>query len=236
MLRIPMATVATALEQTGRGIATALRSHKGVVLWVSAAVALFNLLVPVAVLSIARKPPDFITFNPWLRALPGYLGSSEPLMKKLSFLSQMAIGWVSAENHVEGIEWGFVLDVPTIARIVAMSLVFGTYFALWSYRREAGVACGVPHSAAKPAGVVGAMTTVFGLTTGPCTLAGCGVPVLPVIGLAFTGLESGTLTMFSSLSRISVLMVLAVMAGALRWAGWGAGAGGSPPPARRAPP
>jgi hypothetical protein len=218
-----MATVAAALVQTGRGIATALRSRKSVVLWVTAAVALFNLLVPIAVLSIARKPPDFITFNPWLRKLPEYLGSSEPLMKKLSFLSQMAIGWVSADNAGEGIEWGFILDVPTIARIVAMSLVFGTYFALWSYRREMGVSCGVPHPAAKPAGVAGALPTVFGLTTGPCTLAGCGVPVLPVVGLAFTGLESGTLTLFSSLSRISVMAVLALMALAVVWSGWRAG-------------
>jgi hypothetical protein len=201
-----------------------------VVLWVTAAVALFNLLVPIAVLSIVRKPPDFITFNPWLRKLPEYLGSSEPLMKKLSFLSQMAIGWVSADNAGEGIEWGFILDVPTIARIVAMSLVFGTYFALWSYRREMGVVCGLPHSAAKPAGVVGAMTTVFGLTTGPCTLAGCGVPVLPVVGLAFTGLESGTMTLFSSLSRISVLVVLALMALAVVWSGWRAGEVASPEP------
>jgi len=223
-----MATVAAALVQTGRGIATALRSRKSVVLWVTAAVALFNLLVPIAVLSIVRKPPDFITFNPWLKKLPEYLGSSEPLMKKLSFLSQMAIGWVSADNAGEGIEWGFILDMPTIARIVAMSLVFGTYFALWSYRREMGVSCGVPHSAAKPAGVVGAMTTVFGLSTGPCTLAGCGVPVLPVVGLAFTGLESGTLTLFSSLSRISVMVVLALMALAVVWFGWRAGEAVSP--------
>jgi len=223
MLRVPMATAATALVQTGRGIATALRSRKSVVLWVTAAVALFNLVVPIAVLSIVRKPPDFITFNPWLRKLPEYLGSSEPLMTKLSFVSQMAIGWVSADSATEGVEWGFILDVPTIARIAAMSLVFGTYFALWSYRREMGVACGRPHSAAKPAGIVGAMTTVFGLTAGPCTLAGCGVPVLPVIGLAFTGLESGTLTLFSSLSRISVMVVLGLMALAVVWSGWRAG-------------
>src|SRR3954466_13625542 len=222
MLRIPMATVATALEQTGRGIATALRSHKRVVLWFSAAVALFNLLVPIAVLSIARKPPDFITFNPWLRKLPEYLGSSEPLMNKLSFLSHMAIGWVSADNG-GGIVGGFILDMPPLARIAAMSLVFGTYFALWSYRREIGVSCGVPHPAAKPAGVVGAMTTVFGLTTGPCTLAGCGVPVLPVVGLAFTGMASGTLTLMTALSRISIAVVLCAMALAVLWLGWQAG-------------
>lgn len=220
-----MATVATALQQTGRGIWTALRARANVVVWVSAAVALFNLIVPVAVLSIVRKPPDFITFNPWLRKLPEYLASPEPFAKKLSFVSGMALGWVSADNGGEGIEWGFILDVPTLARIVATSLVFGTYFALWSYRRDLGEACAA-HGAARPAGIAGAATSVFGLTTGPCTLAGCGVPVLPVVGLAFTGLESGTLSLFSTLSRISILVVLALMALAVVWSGWQAGGAG----------
>jgi len=219
-----MATAATALQQTGRGIRAALRSRWRVVLWVSVAVALFNLIVPVLVLSLVRKPPDFVTFNPWLRKLPEYLASSEPLAKKLSFVSQMALGWVSADNGGEGIEWGFIVDVPTLARVVATSLVFGTYFALWSYRRGVGAACAVSHPAARPAGILGAATTVFGLTTGPCTLAGCGVPVLPVVGLAFTGLQSGTLTLFSTLSRVSILVVLALMALAVVWFGWRAGA------------
>src|SRR2546423_1085183 len=117
MLNTSMATVTTALAQTSRGISTALRSRWRVVLWVSAAVALFNLILPVAVLSLVRKPPDFITFNPWLRKLPEYLASSDPLSRKLSFVTQMALGWVSADNGGEGIEWGFIIDVPTLARI-----------------------------------------------------------------------------------------------------------------------
>jgi hypothetical protein len=68
------------------------------------------------------------------------------------------------------------------------------------------------------------MTSVFGLTTGPCTLAGCGVPVLPVVGLVFTGLSSGTLTLFATLSRISIAVVLSVMSLAVIWLGWRAGA------------
>jgi len=190
---------------------------------VTAAVAVFNLAAPVAILSIARRPFDFFTFNPWLSRLPEYLRSDEPLAKKLSFLSNMAIAWVSADNKVEGIDWGFIVDVPTLARIVVTSLIFGTYFALWSYRRRQGEACGVGARAARPAGVAGAMTSILGLTTGPCTLAGCGVPVLPVVGLAFTGLSSGTLTLFSTLSRISIAVVLVAMALAVIWLGWRAG-------------
>jgi hypothetical protein len=122
----------------------------------------------------------------------------------------MAIAWVSADNGGEGIEWGFIIDTPTIFQILATSLIFGTYFALWSYRREAfGL----------PAGVAGACTSVVGLTTGPCTLAGCGVPVLPVVGLALTGLSSGTLTLLTTLSRISIVLVLAAMGAAVLWLG-----------------
>jgi hypothetical protein len=128
----------------------------------------------------------------------------------------MAIAWVSADNKVEGIDWGFIVDVPTLVRIVLTSLVFGAYFALWSYRRRQGASL----KAARPAGVAGAMTSVFGLTTGPCTLAGCGVPVLPVVGLAFTGLSTATLTMLTMLSRLSFVVILSLMGLAVVWFGW----------------
>jgi hypothetical protein len=213
----------TAIVLTLRGMSAAVRAEKRIVWGTTAAVALFNLVAPVAILSIARRPFDFFTFNPWLRRLPEYLGSDEPLAKKLSFLSNMAIAWVSADNKVEGIDWGFIVDVPTLGRIILTSLIFGAFFALWSYRRRQGDACGLGHRVARPAGIAGAATSVFGLTTGPCTLAGCGVPVLPVVGLAFTGLSSGTLTLFSTLSRISIAVVLAAMALAVIWLGWRVG-------------
>ena len=212
-----------AIAQSFRGVATAIRARKKIVWGVTAAVFVFNLTAPVVMLSIARKPVDFFTFNPWLSRLPEYLRSDEELGKKLSFLANMAIAWASADNQVEGIEWGFIVDVPTLVRILLMSLVFGAYFALWSYRRREGEACGVGFKAAKPAGVAGALTTVFGLTTGPCTLAGCGVPVLPVVALAFGGLSSGTLTLFTALSRISIAVVLSAMALAVLWLGWRVG-------------
>ena len=205
-----------AIAQTLRGIGVGLRSGKRVVFAVTGAVFVFNLVAPVAILSVARRPPDFITFNPWLSRLPEYLASEEPLGKKLSFLSQMAIAWVSADNKVEGIDWGFIVDVPTLVRIALASLVFGAYFALWSYRRRQGAGL----KAARPAGVAGAVTSVFGLTTGPCTLAGCGVPVLPVVGLAFTGLSTATLTMLTMLSRLSFVVILSLMGLAVVWFGW----------------
>jgi hypothetical protein len=50
-----------------------------------------------------------------------------------------------------------------------------------------------------------------------------------VIGLAFTGLSSGTLTLFTTLSRISIAVVLAAMSVAVVWFGWRVG--GAPRPA-----
>lgn len=219
-----MANPATVIAQTGRGISAALRSRWKIVVGVTAAVTVFNLLAPVVVLSLVRKPVDFFTFNPWLRRLPDYLASPEPLLGKLSFLSHMAIAWASADNGGEGIEWGFIVDMPTLAQVVCTSLVFGAYFALWSFRRRTAQACGLSVSDARPAGVLGAATSIFGLTAGPCTLAGCGVPVLPVLGLAFTGLSSGTLTLFATLSRVCIVAVLVAMTAAVVWFGWRAGA------------
>src|SRR5262249_27745889 len=200
-----------AIAQTLRGILAAIRAEKKIVWGVTAAVCVFNLAAPVLILSVVRRPVDYFTFNPWLRRLPEYLRSEDPLSKKLSFLANMAIAWMSSDSPQEGIEWGFIVDVPTLARIILTSLVFGAYFALWSYRRRQGAACGLRFRAARPAGVAGAVTSVLGLTTGPCTLAGCGVPVLPVVALAFTGLSSGTLALFTTLSQISIAVVLAAM-------------------------
>ena len=216
------------VAQTFRGIVGAVRARWKIVLAVTAGVSAFNLAAPVAILSVARRPPDFITFNPWLSRLPEYLVSSEPLTKKLGFLCRMAIGWVSADNGGEGIDWGVVIDVPTLAQILATSLVFGTYFALWSQRTKV---CGIDSKVARPAGIAGAVTSVFGLATGPCSLSGCGVPVLPVVALALTGLSSGTLTMLTALSRISIAVVLSAMTLAVIWLGWRVG--GSPEPVAR---
>src|SRR5882672_11739567 len=96
-------TVVAAIAQTVRGIGAALRARAKLVWAVTAAVFVFNLAAPVVILSIARKPVDFFTFNPWLSRLPEYLQSEAPLSKKLSFLSGMAIAWLSADNGGEGI-------------------------------------------------------------------------------------------------------------------------------------
>ena len=202
------------------GMASAIRARQKLFWGVTAAVCAFNLAVPVLLLSVVRKPVGFFTLNPWLSRLPEYLSTdSAPFTKKIAFLSQMALAWCSADGP-DGVEWGVIFDIPSLARTLFTSLLFAAYFALWSVRRGQVRACGAGMKAARAGGVAGAATSVLGLTTGPCTLAGCGVPVLPVAGLAFTGLSSGTLALFANLSRVSIAVVLVAMTAAMLWLGF----------------
>src|SRR2546425_11016734 len=105
-----------AIGQTLSGIAAALRARWRIVWGVTAAVFVFNLVAPVAILSIVRKPVDFFTWNPWLSRLPEYLRSQEPLSNKLSFLSSMALAWLSSDNGGAGIERGFLRHAPPPGR------------------------------------------------------------------------------------------------------------------------
>lgn len=71
-------------------------------------------------------------------------------------------------------------------------------------------------------GVVGAVGSVLGLSTGPCSVVGCGAPVLPAVGLVFAGLSSGTLALLSSVSRASTIVVVALVAATV-FLGWQTG-------------
>ena len=68
--------------------------------------------------------------------------------------------------------------------------------------------------------MVGAFASVLGLSTGPCSVVGCGAPVLPVVGLVFTGLSSGTLAVLSASSRIAAAGVLILLSAAVAYLGW----------------
>src|SRR5881398_1767308 len=60
-------------------------------------------------------------------------------------------------------------------------------------------------------GLAGAAATVFGVSTGACSVTGCGAPVIPVLGLAFVGLESGTLHFLAASSRVATIALLVVL-------------------------
>ena len=211
------------MARMARGVAAAIRARKKV-FWTGAlGVFVLNLFLPVLVLSLARKPVEHVTFNPWLSRLPEYLASSDvPLGRKLGFLSNLALFWFTAENPM-GVEWGFVVDVPTLVRIIFTSLLFGAYFALWFYHRDQVKQCGWGMRAGRRGGVAGALTSVLGLSTGPCSVVGCGAPVLPVVALAFTGasgLSTDTLKVFRSLSQVVTAIVLFAMTVGVAWLGW----------------
>jgi hypothetical protein len=67
---------------------------------------------------------------------------------------------------------------------------------------------------------MGALVSVVSLSTGPCSVMGCGAPVLPVVGLAFAGLSSGTLALLARLSAIATAAVLLALVVAVGYLGW----------------
>jgi hypothetical protein len=63
-------------------------------------------------------------------------------------------------------------------------------------------------------------------------VTGCGAPVLPVLALAFVGLESGTLHFLAQASRLATLAVFVAVAAAVAYLAWKV----TPATARFAPP
>jgi hypothetical protein len=202
-----------------RGVARAVRAHAIAVALVAAGVVALDVLLPPLVLSVFRAPWTFFTFNPWLKRLPAYVVSGKPWSEKLDFLSRVALFWFSADGPYGAPEWGFAVDTMDVARFVLTGLLLGIYVALWLERRaatRAGVGLGT-------SGAIGAGVSVLGLSTGPCSVVGCGAPVLPVIGLVFAGLSSTTLAVLSQVSRVSAIAVIVALLLAIGWLGWDAG-------------
>ncbi len=188
------------------------------------AVFALNLFLPVAVLSLARKPVDYFTFNPWLSRLPEYLASSrDPLSRKVAFVADMALAWFLSNSPIEGVEWGFIVDVPSLGRFGLTAFLFGAFLVLWLLHRDQVRTHGWAANDVCYGGTGGAATSVLGFSTGACSVMGCGVPVLPVVGLALTGVSSGTLSFLMQLSRVATAVVLIVMAAGVAWFGWPVG-------------
>jgi hypothetical protein len=220
-----------------RGIVGAIGRHPRVFLTVFVAVVALSILGPPAVLSLARRPLDYFTFNPWLRRLPAWVFSpAVPLGVKLEKLPDLALFWFSSDSPYGGVEWGFAVDVTDLGRILLLAGLFGAYFALLARCREEGSAGGTGRSASRRGGIAGMLTSVVGLSTGPCSVMGCGAPVIPVVGLAFAGLSSGTLAFLASFSRVATVLVFLVLAGAVLALGWRTGgARGAPATPARTP-
>ena len=207
------------VSAVGRGSVRAVRARPGAVALVAAAVVALDVLLPPLVLSIFRAPYTFFMFNPWLKSLPAYLMSGKPWSEKLDFLSRVALFWFSADGPHGAPEWGFAVDTMDVLRFGLTALLLGVYVALWLDRRAA-VARGLGGGAG---GAVGACVSVLGLSTGPCSVVGCGAPVLPVVGLIFAELSSTTLTVLSQVSRVSAIVVVVALLLGIAWLGWQAG-------------
>ena len=213
----------TAVRAPGRvlrGLAAALGARMKTFALVAAGVFWLDILVPPVVLSLARKPVDFFTFNPWLKRLPEYLTSGKgSLAERLERTWGLALFWFSADGPY-GVDWGFAVTVSDLARFALMALIIGAYFALWLHRRDRmkGTGWGAQ------GGVLGALSSVFGLATGGCTVMGCGAPVIPVVGLAFAGLTSTTLTWLSEVSTVATAAVLVGLGAGVLYLAWRIGA------------
>ena len=224
-----------ALARVWEGISRALRARPGVFAAAAAVVLALDLFVPPAVLSIARKPFDYFTFNPWLASLPGYLvGNDATLQRKLEFLPNLSLFWFSADSPYGGVDWGFAVTVSDLLRMLALALLFGLYFALVFYHRDQK-AIGWSGRFGREGGASGVLASVVGISTGGCTVMGCGAPVIPVVGLAFAGLTSGTLAVLAGLSRVATVVVFAAVILGTIYLAWLAGRPAAPSPARKPP-
>jgi hypothetical protein len=208
------------LARALRGIRVAVRSRWKVFVAVALAIFVLDVLLPPLLLSVVRKPMSSFTLNPWLKNLPDFIVSTQvPLGRKLEFLPNLAVFWIISTGPIEP-EWGFAVTVTDLLRFTLMSLLFGAYFALWLYRRDTQPPRGWGLATTKRGGILGALTTTLGLSTGPCTVTGCGAPVIPVLGLGFAGLSSGTIKWMAQMSTIAATAVLAGVAAGVLYLGW----------------
>src|SRR5262245_43774078 len=206
------------------GIAAAVRRRPVAALGVVVGVFAVHVFLPPLLLAITRKPWTYFAFNPWLKRLPEYLASATPLPEKLDFLTRVALFWFTADGPYGFPEWGFSVDALDLARFLVMSLLLGVYVVLMLDRRARGRLGGWRSGTSGAGGFLGGFAGVLGISTGPCSVVGCGAPVLPVVGLVFAGLSSGTLALLSGISRLMSLVVLLALVVAVAWLGWQAGA------------
>ena len=216
----PCRFFAAAAKSIG-GLVAAILAKPKVFIVVGVGVFVLDIFLPPVFLSLARKPWDYFAFNPWLSKLPEYLTSNDvSLQRKLEFLPNLALFWFSANDRIGFVEWGFTVDVGDLLRLIFTSFIVAAYFALWFYHRDQVMQCGWTGKNSRRVGIAGALMSILGLSTGPCSVMGCGAPVLPVIGLAFVGLSSGTLKLLAGVSKFATAVVLSAMSFGVAYFGW----------------
>jgi hypothetical protein len=209
------------IARTWRGITAGLRARWGLFIAVAAGVFALQILLPPVVLSAVHRWADYFTFNAWLPELPRYLAAGDVTwQRKLDFLPGLALFGFSADSPFGGTDWGFAVTVADLARFVLLALLFGGYFALRAHcRAHAGAGRFNPVLGRKD-GAAGTFAGALGFSTGGCTVVGCGAPVVPVVGLAFSGLTSGTLAALAQTSRIATALIFIAVALGGVYLGW----------------
>src|SRR5262249_22325850 len=120
-------------------------------------------------------------------------------------------------------EWGFAVDAADLVRFLLMSALVAAYFALVLYRRDQGRLGRWRASTGRAGRIAGAFAGVLRLSPGPFSGGGSRAAGLPVVGLVFAGLSSGTLAALSGASRILSAVVLVALTLVVAWLGWQAG-------------
>jgi len=98
-----------------------------------------------------------------------------------------------------------------------------SFFALLAHCARGVIDAPAYPGLGRKGGVVGVLTGALGFSSGGCTVIGCGAPVIPVVGLAFTGLTSGTLAALAETSRIATAFIFVAATFGVVWLGWLAG-------------
>lgn len=209
-----------ALGGTLQQIWGAIRARPKIFLGAAAAVFALNLLLPPLVLTVVRKPWDYFAINPLLSQLPQMLMSPEATLgRKMTFIWNLPLAWVIADSPYDAPEWGFTIGVNDLVRWGFVAMLFGAYFALWAHARSRPVGV-MGGKGARQGGLVGAVVSTLGLSTAPCSVMGCGAPIIPVLGLVFQGLTSSALAALGALSVVANVVVQVGVSLAVLFLGW----------------
>ena len=120
-------------------------------------------------------------------------------------------------------EVGHTVDTLDLLRFAGLALLVAVYWALWREARSRRSLHGWRVTVGRRGGALGVFTGALGLSTGPCSVVGCGAPVMPVLGLAFAGLSSGTVALLSTGSRVAIVIVLAALVAGVAHLAWQVG-------------
>src|SRR5438067_12382272 len=219
-----------ALMTVWRGVRAAVVTRPLSVAATAALALTLQILLPPVILSLARTPWTYFTFNPWLKRLPEFLAGDTPLGQKVDFLTRVALFWFTADGGYGAPDWGFAVATADLVGFVATAALVGVWVALLRRRRDLRGNAGW-RGAGRGGGAAGVLAGVLGLSTVPRSVAGCGAPVLPVIGLAFAGLSSGTAAALSTLSQVSAATAIVALVIGITYVGWIVGRDARPRPA-----